>query len=387
MQPRSTVSYDWNSPSPVFRYHTGVSLHSHTSHSIESLTFIHSMFMTRKWLRPVFSYYEKASRSRHNITLDFVAAHWRPPLVPRMAFDLESQQIRSLGLTPLVSITDHDDIQAPLLLRTISSARHIPVSLEWTVPFGSSEFHVGIHNLPSADCLAWVERLAHFTKHPEPGELSVLLAELDADPRILIVLNHPLWDLYAIGKEAHECELDRLLAEHGRYFHAFELNGLRHARENHEVVLLAKRWKQLLISGGDRHGVEPNANINLTNAETFSEFVREIRVDRRSHILFLEQYKRPWEERMLGSTLDAIVNHGHFTEGWQRWDERAFHPDWDGVLRPLSQLWANGKAPLPLRVAIGLVRLSRFATVSRTMRLLLPRVPVEGLPVANQEIA
>jgi len=31
----------------------------------------------------------------------------------------------------------------------------------------------------------------------------------------------------------------------------------------------------LLISGGDRHGVEPNANINLTNAVNFTEFVHE----------------------------------------------------------------------------------------------------------------
>ena len=50
----------------------------------------------------------------------------------------------------LVSITDHDDIQAPMLLRSVPSSRHIPVSVEWTVPFGTTAFHLGIHNLPSA---------------------------------------------------------------------------------------------------------------------------------------------------------------------------------------------------------------------------------------------
>lgn len=387
MQPRSTVSYDWNSPSPAFQYSTGVSLHSHTSHSIESLTFIHTLFLEHRILQPLFAHYEKVSSKRHNLKLDFVAAHWRPPLVPRMAYDLESQQIRSLGLKPLVSITDHDDIQAPLLLRTIPSARHIPVSLEWTVPFGTTAFHMGIHNLPSADGPAWMERFARFTANPQPDELTLLLSELHADPRVLIVLNHPLWDLYNVGRAAHEQELDRFLAQHGRCVHALELNGLRHARENHDVVTLARRWQQLLISGGDRHGVEPNANINLTHAETFNDFVHEIRVDRRSHILFLQQYRRPWEERILGSTLDAIVDHPHFTAGWQRWDERAFHPDASGEMRPLSQLWTSGKAPLPLRCAIGVVRLSRYATVSRAIRLLLPRVSMDGIPVGNQEIA
>ena len=54
-------------------------------------------------------------------------------------------------MQPLVSITDHDDIQAPMLLRTVASARHIPVSVEWTTPFGKDQaFHLGIHNLPSA---------------------------------------------------------------------------------------------------------------------------------------------------------------------------------------------------------------------------------------------
>ena len=67
---------------------------------------------------------------------------------------------RSCRLPGLVSITDHDDIQAPMLLRTVPSSRHIPVSVEWTVPFGTTAFHLGIHNLPSATGAAWMERLA-----------------------------------------------------------------------------------------------------------------------------------------------------------------------------------------------------------------------------------
>lgn len=387
MQPTSLVSYDWKQPSPSHRYSTGVSLHSHTSHSVESLTFIHTMFLEYPVLRPVFAFYENISRERYNVTLDFVAAHWRPPLLPRMAHDLECRQILNLGLHPLVSITDHDDIQAPLLLRTIPSARGIPVSLEWTVTLGRTSFHLGIHNLPSATAQEWMPRFAHVTEHPDEAALTVMLRELHSDPQILIVLNHPLWDLYKIGDEAHAEELDRFLRQHGGCIHALELNGLRHARENQEVMLLARAWSQLVISGGDRHGLEPSANINLTNASNFTEFVREIREERRSHVLFLEQYREPWEQRILDSTLDAIVDHPQFSPGWQRWDERAFHPDAQGVMQPLSGLWARGKAPRLLRFAIAVVRLTRYRTVGRAFRLVLPRVPAELPQPMDGEIA
>ena len=49
---------------------------------------------------------------------DFDRANWRPPLQPRMAYDLEARQIQRLNLNSLVSITDHDTIEAPMLLRT-----------------------------------------------------------------------------------------------------------------------------------------------------------------------------------------------------------------------------------------------------------------------------
>ena len=55
----------------------------------------------------------------------------------------------------------------------------------------------------------------------------------------------------------------------------------------------------LLISGGDRHGVEPNANINLTNAASFTEFVHEIRREKKSNLLFMPQYAQPWKHRIL----------------------------------------------------------------------------------------
>lgn len=373
MQPRSRISYVWKERAASLPYRTGVSLHSHTSASLESLTFLHKMATEVPGLRSLFSYYERICERRHGLRLDFVAGNWRPPLQPRMAYDVEAGQIRALGLRPLISITDHDNLQAPLLLRTLPEARGIPVSVEWTAPFGATVFHLGIHNLPSSDGLQWMERLEHFTENATDAGLQALLAELHAIPQVLLVVNHPLWDLYAIGA-AHRVELHRFLTENNPYVHALELNGLRHAQENREVAEVARRWSQVLISGGDRHGLEPNANINLTNAENFTEFVREVREERRSHVLFMEQYAQPWEQRILASTLNAVTDFPHFSPGWQRWDERAYHPDASGVMRPLAELWVKGRPPVPLLAAILVVRLLRYRTLASSLSLFFASV-------------
>ena len=60
----------------------------------------------------------------------------------------------------MVSVSDHDNIKAPMLLRTVPSARQIPVSVEWSAPYGGiQDFHLGIHNLPSARAHEWMATL------------------------------------------------------------------------------------------------------------------------------------------------------------------------------------------------------------------------------------
>ena len=160
-----------------------------------------------------------------------------------------------------------------------------------------------------------------------PKLLTEMLAELDEIPGVLIVFNHPLWDLYRVGKEKHDVLVNEFLAVNGQFVHALELNGLRDWKENRETATLAGKWNQLVISGGDRHGVEPNANVNLTRATSFNEFVHEVRRERQSHVLFMPQYAEPWKHRILQSTLAAIRNYPDFPEGSRRWDERVYHPD------------------------------------------------------------
>ena len=371
---QSSVSYLWREPEAAKGFATGVSLHSHTNQSKETLDFISELSKDWSVLQPVMRWAERRCRRMTGINPDYTRSYWTPPLTPSLAFDLERRQIEEkLQLPGLVSITDHDDIQAPMLLRTVPSSRHIPVSVEWTVPFEATAFHLGIHNLPSATGAAWMERLAAFTAMPADEHsaklLTGILAELDELQGVLIVFNHPLWDLYRVGKEKHDVLVNEFLAVNGQYVHALELNGLRDWKENRETSTLAGKWNQLVISGGDRHGVEPNANVNLTRAKSFNEFVYEVRRERQSHVLFMPQYAEPWKHRILQSTMAAIRNYPDFPEGSRLWDERVYHPDSDGVMRPLCELWMKGKAPALCTAVLSAVRIMGAGLVSSGLRI------------------
>jgi hypothetical protein len=216
-------------------------------------------------------------------------------------------------------------------------------------------------------------RMAAFTAMPvetrAPKLLTEMLAELDELPGALIVFNHPLWDLYRVGKEKHDVMVNEFLAVNGQFVHALELNGLRDWKENREAATLAGKWNQLVISGGDRHGVEPNANVNLTRAGSFTEFVHEVRRERQSHVLFMPQYSEPWKHRILQSTLAAIRNYPDFPEGSRLWDERVYHPDAEGVMQPLSQLWTTENAPALCVAVLSVVRMLGAGPVSSGLRL------------------
>ena len=211
--------------------------------------------------------------------------------------------------------------------------------------------------------------LADYTAHPSDARLTEILAALNAEPNVLLVFNHPMWDLYLIGKEKHEFLVNEFLQKNGAHFHALELNGLRHWSENRATRQLAEKWHMLLISGGDRHGVEPNATINLTNASSFTEFVHEIRREKKSNMLFLPQYAEPWKHRILQSTIDAVRNYPEFPLGSRNWDQRVYHPDLNGVVRPLSELWPGGRAPRAMRLVIGAVQLMGRGLVSGGLRM------------------
>jgi hypothetical protein len=383
---QSTVSYLWREPRATQGFSHAVSLHSHTNQSRETLDFIAELATDFPILQPVIRWAEARCFQYSGIRPDYTQSFWTPPLNPRLAFQLERTQIEdTLQLAAHVSLSDHDNIHAPLLLRAVPSAPDVPISVEWTVPYAApgqatallplrpTAFHLGIHNLPGASASDWIARLNAFTDLPvatRPATLLTdILADLHAIPTVLIVFNHPLWDLYRIGAGRHQFLVNDFLACNGQFIHALELNGLRNWDENRAVRTLAAQWNQLVVSGGDRHGIEPNANLNLTHAATFPEFVLQLRRDASSHVLYMPQYRQPWKHRILQSTLDAIRNHPHLPEGSRRWDERVFHPNALGELRPLSELWIAGRSPFWIAGLLASVRLMGHAPVSGGLRI------------------
>jgi hypothetical protein len=317
-------------------FRSGVSLHSHTMHSREYLGRLPGYISKI----PVASYIIEREVGRLHLyggrVIDFRRMYWTPPLSPREALDLEQQQVEQLlGLRALVSLSDHDNIEAGLHLRMLERTSHVPVSVEWSVPYEQTVFHFGVHNLPIARAHVWMEELARFTAHPRPERLRQLLHELNAEPSVLLVLNHPYWDAESVGPEQHRDSLAIFLQKYGHLLHALELNGLRSRAENQQILKLSETCDLPVVSGGDRHGCEPNAVLKLTAAATFADFVDEIRCERRSHVVLMPQYFEPLRHRLLEGAWHALSDApGEF--GRRHWMTRVFIPGADGSPRPLS---------------------------------------------------
>jgi len=316
---------------------SGVSLHSHTMHSREYLGRL-PHYISKI---PIASYIIEREVGRLHLyggrIFDFSRVYWTPPLSPREALELEKRQIeKSLGVRPLVSLSDHDDIGAGLHLQMLENTACAPISVEWSVPCDQTVFHLGVHNLPVGQANVWMQELARYTAKPGQKRLRELLHNLNQEPSVLLILNHPYWSAEGVPKEQHCLGLERFLQKYGQLIHAVELNGLRSEKENDQVLKLGMEFNLPVVSGGDRHGCEPNAVLNLTAAQTFGEFVEEVRRERKSTIVLMPQYFEPLKLRLLESAWHALCDApGEF--GRSHWMTRIFVQCKDGSSRPLSE--------------------------------------------------
>ncbi len=264
------------------------------------------------WLATGVQKLEARFRECNGHELDYRDVWWTPPLSPREAFALERGQIENtLGLPGLVSLTDHDDLSAGLATRSLGA----PVSVEWTLPLDPVFFHLGLHNI-DPDLMPVLESV---TSDPQPDKVKEVLASIHANGSALIVLNHPLWDEIRAGDSVHRERFRQLLNRYRPWIHALELNALRPWRENLEVCEIARGFNLPVISGGDRHGMEPNANVNLTEADTFAEFAQEVRQGR-STVLFLNQYRKNIYMRMVRLMCDVLRDAPD-----SKWNDRIFY--------------------------------------------------------------
>ena len=287
---------------------------------------------------------------------------------PLAALRLERGQIEGLGLQPLVSLTDHDDVEAGLALQVTHDRGATPVSVEWTVPYGASILHLGIHNLPACSEREWLAAMGVYTATPNEARLPEILRALARIPDVLIVLNHPFWLEEGVVADDHERALARFLPQCLEWIHAFELNATRPWRENAATIALARAHGRPLISGGDRHACEPNGNLNLTNAESFPEFVAEIR-EGNSTLLFMPQYREPLGLRILEAGWDILRRYPEYP-GRERWIDRIFYRGEDGAARPLAVLWED-RVPWMLNSATGILQVLAARQLRGAIRLLL----------------
>ncbi len=368
------VSYLWNEPGAAAGYQTGVSLHGHTNHSRECLAFVADLGKEIPLIRWALERGEKQAMVG-GVKIDFRRCFWTPPMSPRAAYGLESGQItEQLQLNAIVSLTDHENIHAPLRLRMLPESSEAPISVEWPLWLEGSEIHLGVHNLPEKDAGPIVAAMNECTQRRDDAGTAELLRALDAMPEVLIVLNHPMWDLRRTGRPRLLRVLTNFMQRHGYAIHAMELGGLRSWDENQRAVNFAEQWGRPVVSGGDRHGCEANACVNLTRAANFAEFADEVRQGC-SRVLFMPQYAEPLVMRYIRAVNDIVGKYPDSPLG-ENWDERVYHPGRNGEERPISELW--GKTPAYLGVVRMLFRLMETRPMQRLAQSLgQPEQPFE----------
>ena len=358
---------------PPKGFRTAVSLHSHTLHSKEGLAFV-PRYASRI---PIICFFFDRESDRYfrlnGKRMDFERWYWTPPVAANTVFKSESERIQSqLGLKPLVSVTDHDDISTAMVLRLLDPSCSVPISLEWTLPISGTAIHIGIHNLPPDLSTSVMGEIARYKSGPNSARFAELLAWLNEYPGILMVLNHPLSDLNSVGSERLKAILTEFLSHHRAGIHALEINGYRPWRENHAAFALAEQYKLTVISGGDRHGCSPNAVLNLTNAATFSEFVSEIRNDKASEVLLMPEYQESLYARKLESVADFFRYRPDNPVGQQRWTDRVFIRFEGGLVQPLSTYW-HRTVPLWVKSAMWFVCLLGNRNIQPALHMALAR--------------
>jgi hypothetical protein len=363
------MTITFGSPAAQGHFRTGVSLHSHTLHSRETLGILYPLAARNALVRAGLRLIER-ELGRVIGRVDLNRGWWTPPLSPLQAWRLECKQIQALGLAPVVSLTDHDCIEAPMSLRVLAECRKAPVSVEWTVPFENTFFHLGVHNLPPAGARALMQSFARYTAG-SAGDLEELLGACVGHDDGLVVLNHPCWDEAGIGAPAHESALRRFFLRYGRFIHAVELNGLRPWHENRRVLALARSVDRPVVSGGDRHGTEPSTVLNLTNTTTFSDFAEEVR-NGRSAVLITSRYREPHALRMLHNFEVMAGNLDNHAHGWRHWSERVFYERENGDIQSLNQIFER-RVPRSLNAPFQLLNLFGAPGVTRALQLACPR--------------
>jgi hypothetical protein len=132
------------------------------------------------------------------------------------------------------------------------------------------------------------------------------------------------------------------------------------------VVALAGAESKPVISGGDRHAIEPNALLNLTNAGTFEEFAEEVR-DGWSSVLVLRHYREPYALRIFHNMIDILRTYEQHANGWKLWSDRVFYRWHDGNVKSLTESFGD-RTPAAVALFVGAMKFAAEPRVRRFLR-------------------
>ncbi len=158
-------------------FRSAVSLHGHTHHSWENLRFLHSFRLPLPVIPAALRLAGWHHRRATGRKMELERVLWTPPLAPREAYAVEAGQIRSLGPQPIVSLTDHDDIEGvtwrrgepfPGRFHSNGPSPSAPLSSIWEYTI----FLPGQARAMAAD-------MYRYTANPEPARLGELLRMFD----------------------------------------------------------------------------------------------------------------------------------------------------------------------------------------------------------------
>ena len=332
-------------PGAARGHRSAISLHSHSHHSKEVLHFLPAFTggipVVGRLVRREMARYE----ARHGHRPEFSNAYWVPPFTPAEVLASERAQIASrFDLPAMVSMTDHDTICGGLDLLAQGPADDVVLSVEWTVPFRGTSFHLGVHNLPRDLALTMMAEFEAYRVAPDEPRLGDLLAWVHEQRAALTVLNHPLWNANGNLDQSFTA-LSVFVEAYRPFLHATELNGYRDHAENRQVIALARAWEMPLVAGGDRHGRAPNALLNLSQATSIAEFVDEVRRDQRTDTVVLPAYREHKTTRVAETVSDVLRPARPGEPGQRPWIERVFIIHEDGQARPISDQWGDRRCP------------------------------------------
>ena len=291
-------------PQPSQEFSSLVSLHTHSSYSIENMAPLDRV-MSRWFMWPLRAVVRRAFGLDGVPNSNYTELHYNPPYTPEEVLRMETESASVLGFDRIqLAITDHDEIAGSVELqqRRPAEAHRIALGEELSVRFEGHLVHLGITGL-RVDGVA--ETHAAIQLAARAGRLDELFELLQAT-HCLVVLNHPLIPWTRDYDAA--VPVQRLLCRYGHAIHALEYNAMRCREENDRVLELARHVKKPVIGGGDSHLLLASSILCGSGADSYAGFVEEVKSGR-AVPLIKSDYFAPMRWKLFLRVLDFMAHY------------------------------------------------------------------------------